>query len=525
MGVTSISANMDDKVIYCYYYRDIDLGESVAPVDLSISVKHQYVTTTNTAQEIVLEQFVVPKDYLETKGLLGVSAVEQTVEFHVLNLRYLDSIFIEIQEVRDGIPVFTRVPVLDSSEENDPPLTTNPERYVEHDENIPEVIPDRNISIEKMDIGILYSLKETDLVLSQASKRIYLVEENGEQYFKQQEYNEQVNKLFIENSITNLLPNPQFLGSTDIPDSWGIDAPGITFNSYLLDGPLSETKIWRIRASNTNVFNAFNSVTLKILNKRDLYSGSTALTFSVYYILKCDVSDIPFNNWTVKFNFYFNNDFIRSEELTSPVSSELNVYKLLAFTLQDIPLSANKYTVELTVDNIDSTDLFDISFYLPQLEALPCATTRTLDNRVEDRYVTGKIFQLNLPFYIWCKTHHITGPGIRGLFSSTTNQVNGFEFLSSNDRLRFKLYDTSGNIQLNVASAIIPLIHANDIVEYGLWVTATLIEFYINGGLLSSHPNTLSIDQNQYYIVGSLEKSNTTINSELMDFNIFRNRY
>jgi len=525
MGTTSISANLDDKVIYCYYYRDIDVGESASAVDLSVTIKHQYVTSTNIAQEIVLEQFVIPKEYLQTTGLLGVSPVEQTIEFHILNLRYLDNIFVEIQEVREGNPILTRVPILNGDEDqvNGDLLPNNPERYPEQDENIPEVVPDRNISIERTDIGVLYSIEETALESSQISRRIYLQEANGEQTFIQQDYNQKSDRIFIENSIDNLLPNPQFLGTGNIPTSWEIDAPGITLNSFLSSGSIDSTNIWRIRASNPNVFSAFNSVTLKTTDIQNLYTGLAALTFSIYYNVQSDI--IPFNNFIARFNFYFNTDFIRTEEVPCAVSEDLDVYRLLVCELQgsQIPIAANKFSFELVIAEIDSTDLFDIEFYLPQVEASSYATTRALDSRIEDRYVTGAVFELNLPFYIWLQTYHITGPGIRGIFSSTTNQVNGLEFSSSNDCLRFKWYDSSGNILLNIASAVIPpSIHVNNVVQYGVMVTATTLDFYINGTLLSSHTNTVVIDQNQYYIVGSLEKSNTTLNSELLDFKILR---
>lgn len=523
MGISSISANMDDKIIHCAYYRDIEQGESYSPVDLTVSVKHQYVNSANVANELILEQFIIPKEYLESSGLMGASPVEQKVEFHVLNLRYLDNIFIEIQEVREGVPILTRVPVLDGDDERVEPLAVNPEKHDEFEENIPEVVPDRNISIQKTDIGILYSLAETELLAGQSSKRIYLVEENGEQIFIQQEYNEVTDRIYIENSIVNFAPNSSFVG-TDIPDLWEIDAPGIILNSYILDGPVESTKLWKIRASNPNIFSAFNSISLKTI-KSNIFSGLTALCFSVYYKLKCE-ADIPFNKWVAKFNFYYNDDFIRSEEIVGTVTPQKNQYILLVFPLggMHVPLTANKYSFELIIDEIDSTDLFDLQFYLPQIESSSWATTRTLDSRVEDKYVTGNIFKLNLPFYLLLKTHYIGGIGARGLAASTINQKNGFEFLSSNDKLRFRWYDATGNALINIASASLPSgVHVGDVVEYGLWVTETAIEFYINNILLSSHANTVNIDQNQSYIIGSLEKSNSTINSELLDFKILRN--
>ena len=523
MGTSSLAANLDGKVIHCAYLRDIQAGESAYPMDLAVSVKHQYVNSVNIVNEIVLEEFVISKDYLETKGLAGVSDVEQALEFHVLNLRYLNDIFIELREVRDSVPVLTRVPVLSDTSDADP-LPVNPMKYAEHDENISEIKPDVNVSIHSNDAGVIYSMSETPLLPIQSSKRIYLVEENGEQIFTQVDYNELSDRIFIENSISNLIPNPQFVGTDkpDKPDAWNVDTAGIVLNSYIQPGDIENTNFWRIRASNSNVFNAFNHVSLLISDKHNMYSGLNALTFSTYYRVSCDSKNIPFNNFNVKLNFFFNDSFIRSEESTLVVTDQLKTWTLLSSTFSEIPLTANKYTLELDLADIDTTELFTLDLYLPQLEASPCATTRTVDSKIQDKLVTGSSFELNPSFFIFARTHFVSGVGNRGLFSSTTNQANGIEFLASNDRLRFKQYGVAGNIVLNFASNHFPALENGSIVDYGIWVTATSINFYLNGVMLSSHPCTFAISQNKSYLVGSLEKSNTTINTELLDFKVLR---
>ena len=523
MGTSSLAANLDGKVIHCTYLRSIETGESTYPVDLSIIVKHQYVTSANIANELVLEQFIIPKEYLETTGLMGVSDVDQTLEFHVINLRYLDNLYIEAREVRDGAPILTRVPVLIGDDDVDA-LPSNPEKYPEHDENRPEVIPEMNISVHNTDSGILYLIQNNELVPIQSSKRIVIQEENGEQNFIQLDYNEVGSSIFIENSFSNLIPNPQFSGSEDVPDQWEIDAPGMVLNSYLVDGEIANTKIWRIRASNTNIFNAFNHVTLSTTDKHDIYSGLKALTFSMYYKVNCESKNIPFSSFKAKINFYFNDDLIRSESIDLAISEDVQTWILLGGSLtgSQIPLSANKYSLELDIVDIVTTELFNVDIYLPQLEPSTYATTRILDAKIQDRFVTGTIFELKPPFYILVKTHYIPGTGIRGLFSSTTNQVAGFEFLASSDHLGFKQYDANGNMLANFASNLFPPININAVITYGLWVTDSGIEFYFNGNLLSSHSCPLVINQNKRYIVGSLEKSNTTINTELLDFKILR---
>jgi len=520
MGISSLSANLDNSVIHCAYYRDIQSGESAYPVDLSVSIRHQYANSTNVLNEIVLEDFIILKDYLNTTGLIGVSDVEQTLEFHVLNLRYLNNLYVEVREIRDGLPVLTRVPILIGDTDADP-LPDNPVKYPEFSENIPEVVPLANISVHRVDSGAMYMLEATPLTPIQSSKRIYLVEENGEQIFKQVDYNETSDRLFIENSITNLLPNPQFLGS-DQPDLWDIEIAGIVLNSNLLIGEIPDTSIWRIRASNSNVFNAFNHITIKTTDKHNIYSGLNALTYSTYYRVSSSSKNIPFNSFNVKVNFYYNDDFISSDESTIAVTSEVDVWVLLDATWSQIPLTANKYSLEFNIIDIDTTELFTLDLYIPQLEASTFATTRTLDSRIQDKFLTGTSFEINLPFFIFVQTHYVAGVGIRGLFSTTTNQANGFEFLASNDTLRFKQYSTTGNVIVNVVSGNFPPLEHNSIVDYGVDVTQTAISFYLNGVMLSTIPCSLSIDQNKNYLVGSLEKSNTTINTELLDFKILR---
>jgi hypothetical protein len=489
-----------------------------------VCVKHRYVNSVNVTKEITLETITIPKSYLETTGLSYLSDVEQTVEFNIINLRYTSDLFIEVHETRDTVPVVTTVAVNKGDDATVEPLTHNPQKDVENDENLPEIKPEVNISDPEMDFStIIYDSLSSDKALNyfQVSRRIYL---DNEQFILQ-EYNERIDRIFVENSITNMVPNPAFLSTNgNIPTSWVMDAPGIIVNSSLIESELSDINRWQLRITNPNLFSAFNSVTLALDGSYPLLPGLNALTFSMYYRIKSTTSVIPFNSFKVRFKFFLDQNEIGSEQVTVTIGPDQNVWELLIATVQgsQININANRYLVDVDVADIDTTDLFNLELYLPQLEPTPFATTRTLESRIQDKYLSER-FTLDLPFYMMTTTYHIIGPGLRGLFSSTESLKDGFEFQVSSDRLFFKQYNVTNAMILNVASSIFNMAEGEE-VTYGVWVDGTVIEFYLNNTLVSSHSATTAIDQTKEFIVGSLERSNSTINSELLDFKVLRVR-
>jgi len=522
LGNTTIVPILDSNTINCTYFRDFMPGEDTNPVDLSVQISHRYLNSANVTNEIVLETFIIPGSYLETSGLSYLSDVEQTVEFNIINLRYLTNLFVTISEIRDGTPIVTTANVNVGDDITVAPLPDNPPEHIINDVGIPPMLPENNVSEpERKFSSIIYDLSgDYQLNFVQISKRIYFY---NEQFFSQ-DYNQTQDQIFIENSIMNMLPNPSFVSTSDTPTNWILEAPALIVNSTVIPSDLPNINVWQLRITNPNLFSPFNTVTVALDAPQTLLQGLNSLSFSTYYRIKSTSNVIPFNNFQVRFIFYLDDIEIGVEQIPVAVEGDQNTWQLLTASLQSsqIKASANKILVEMDISNIDTTDLFNMELYLPQLEPTPFATSRTLDSRIQDTYMTNE-FTLDIPFYVTLQTYHKIGAGIRGLFSTTTNLKNGFEIQVSSDRLFFKQYDASGGMITNVASD--PFILSNgDVVTYGVWVDGTVIEFYLNDVLVSSQAISLNINQTGEFFVGSLERANSTINSELLDFRILRVR-
>lgn len=526
MGTTQIIAVMDRNTIAGQYIRNLDVSDDKDLVDVTIKLIHQFTTPANATEELELQTFVVPASYLTQSGLTAVTPVQQIADFHIANPRYIEDLFIEISETRDTAPIVTRVPVLNGDDATVPVLPDNPFKDPEHEENIREEIPERNISTPEEDINpILYNLDSDDLALVQASKRIFL---EGNVFFSQ-DFNEKLDVIYIENSITNFLPNADFeltgtVGSLEIPQEYTVAAPGMVVSSQVIDGQIENTSIWRTRTTNNNPFNAFDTVTFGLSEKVALFSGINSLTISLFYTVVSDFGVTPFSDFKVRANFYNTiGDLISTEETLVPVGAEGDKWKLLFGTFQgsQIPLAATQFDFEIEIAAIGSTDPFTLQFYLPQAESSPFPTTRTLDNRIHDKYLTTRAIDLKLPLYFVATALHVIGPGIRGLVSSTTDQKDGIQFLASSDTLRVKAFDVTGNLLFNIASDTFSVTEG-DVTEYGLFLDGSTIEFFLNGSSLSTISQSHTLDQTKEICVGSLEASNTTINSVIRGFKILR---
>lgn len=521
MGHTTIVPILDDNTINCTYYRDFMPTEDTSPVDLLVHVSHRYVNSANVTKEITLETFTVPKQYLETTGLAYLSDVEQTVEFNIINLRYLTNLFITINETRDGSPVVTSVAVNVGDDPTVEPLTDNPQKDRENDENIPEILPEIDISTPVREFStVIYEATADTLDFIQISKRIYYQDEK----FLLQEYNQREEKVFIENSIANGLLNPSFAATGNVPTNWTLLAPSMIVSTKVLASSPEGVNIWQLRITNPNLFSAFNTVMVALDTPVDLLAGINALNFSMYYRVKSTSNTAPFSNFNVRFRFFLDQTEMGFEQITVPRIPSQNSWKLLTATLQGslINASANKVLIEIDIADIDTTDLFNLELILPQLETTPFATTRTLGTRIQDTYITEE-FHLDIPFFLTFKTTHKLGSGIRGIFSSTTNLKDGFEIQVSSDRIFFKQYNVTGALIVNVASSPFTYVDGN-LVTYGVWVDGTNLEFYLNNTLVSSHVASVTVDQTKQFIVGSLERANSAINNELLEFKILRDR-
>lgn len=532
MGSTTIIANLDRNVISGEYIRTIAPGEDPAPVDLTLKLTHQYVTPQNTLKEIELHEIEIPADFLKfSTGIPGTMEFQQSAIINIANPRYNENLFIEISEVRDSSPIVTKVSVLDGEDPDyEDTLPEQPYKDPEHETNQPETLPEKNISTPEI-IPFVYTLAEDGTALKQASKRIYLdKDEYQDPLFKTQEYNETIARFFIEDSITNFIPNPTFIAGSDtnLPDKYVIESPGLIVTSNLKAGDIEDTNEWSVRITNPNPFSVFDTATIKNIERSTLLPGLNALTASVYYTVNSDFKETPFTEFNIKFNFYSSaNTLITTQTKTMSVAPEGRDWNVLHATVQgsEIPLTAIEFDLEIEVPGIATSDPFELKFYLPQVESTPYYTTRTLNDRVQDTYETTKFLDLEPKLYFAVKTAaHIIGPGVRGLVSTTTGLKDGFHFLASSDRLRLKAFDTNGACIFNLGSATFTVAEGSE-TEYGAYIDGTNIEFFLNGVSLSTHSQVYNLSQtNIKPKMGSLESSNTTINAELLDWKILNKK-
>jgi len=532
MGTTRIIADIDRNIIHGQYIRTISPGEDITPVDLTVKLIHQFVTPQNTVKEIELKEITVPSRFLKNStGLPGTTSIQQESQINIGHPRYIVDLFLEISEVRESVPVITRVPVLNGLDQEYPSLLPEqPFKDPEHESNVPETLPDRNISTPEL-IPEIYVLAEDDAVVRQSSIRIYLSEDEfGDDLFKTQDYNERVDPLYVENSITNFLPNPGLVpatGTPNTPDKWMADAPGLMLTTKIEDGDIEDTHTWAVRVSNTNPFNAFDTVTITTTEKSTLLPGLNSLTGSLYYTIKSDYKATPFSEFNLKFCFYNSlGDLISTETQVVPVGPEGFNWQILYATVQgsQIPLTATEFKFLIEIPDIGATDPFEFKIYLPQAESSPYFTTRTLTDRVQDTYETSRAVDLKPPVYFSAKAYHVIGPGTRGLVSTTTGLKDGFHFLASSDRLRLKAFDATGLCIFNLGSAAFTVTEG-DAAEYGVYIDGSTVEFFLNGVSLSTHTQAYALDQPMVKpLMGSLESSNTTVNSELLDWKILQRK-
>lgn len=520
MGTTSLSANMDFNVIRGLYRRTISVGESIAIPDVTIALIHRFKNSAGATSEIVLETSFIPAKAIKDTGHLGLSPKTQTLEYMFLNPRYINSLFVEITEVRDNTTEVKRVPVLIGDELAKPAEPTNIIKEREHEENIPVEVPENDISIpEPVLLPVVYLFSKSGLKPSQISARAYL---EGETW-KTQDFGVPAGAIYIENAISNLLPNPIFLGN-DIPTGYTIDGPGITYGSAIKPGPIAGTFIWVVDANNPNLFSPTDHIIFST-GSQPLTALMSKLTFSIYYTLTMlHTGSTPFETFSMSITFF--------DSLMSPVSTndvevtaiESGSWQLLDATW-NVPVTAAYYEVSWGAVGITDTDRFVMQWYLPQLETGASPTTRTKVpaelSRIEDIYHTSSDISLVLPLFFSLKTIHMPASDLRGLVDTTTALTDGFQWaITPTNRLLFRTYSPLGATVASVLSDPFSIAEGEETI-YGIYLDGLKVDFFIDGNLVSSHPVVYPINTNNVLkevVVGSLITSNNTINSKILDF-------
>lgn len=170
---------------------------------------------------------------------------------------------------------------------------------------------------------------------------------------------------------------------------------------------------------------------------------------------------------------------------------------------------------------MDGPELAILDYYLPQVEDSGVATSRALVDRVQDKYMINT--QFKLPVLVKIKTQYVEGFGIRGICDTTTNLKSGFTFAIANNKLNFRLYSSTGVQLYNLFS---PSFSNSGSTEFGVFISDIQVKFYVNQILLSTHPvSMIGYSHNGRMVVGSLDSSNKTVNSEIMSFAIVKEEY
>lgn len=524
---TQVTAAIDRGLISGFYYHT----GSTVPVDLVVKVYHRYVSSNNVQNEVQIEEFNIPSNTLKLTGAVNSSVpLSQQVDFRVNNLKYTENLVIQVDEIRNNSLVSTRVDVMIGDELRIPKNARNPLRSPTHEENQPPeeaTRPDDNIVVPDVNVGgSLYSFKHLGLKLIQSSRKIFLDTSGFPEAFQAQDYNQLSGQIFIENSIKNYLSNSEFSDATTslpvVPLNYIVEAPGFTITSLIVDGPIEGVRTWKLRASNTNSFSAFDTILIKYTPLATIDNGLNSLTASVYYRIASDFGLMPFTIVKIKTNFYDQDQlFISSQEKYLTVGPEDQKWRVLGAAVESVPLTAQFANFSMEVMDVNSTDPFVISLTLPQLEGSTYPTSRALYERIQDQFTTNGPVVLNKPFYAFLKTTHIAGPTSRGLLDNTTVLKEGLQWFVSGEKLYLRVLDASGGVSFSADSAPLSAVEG-DVVEYGVSYDGTDVRFYKNQVLLSTHPISLVLNYNKPIVVGSLLPSNTTINAQLFDFGISR---
>jgi hypothetical protein len=540
---TKVFAILDSNIVQAEYLYRPDIESDVTTTDLRFKLIHHFLNASKVRQEIVLHDLVVPASAVRVSGIPGTTALpKQEASVRLINVRYLNDLELEVSETRSAGDFVTRVPVTYgvNEAEEEVELPSNPIREPEHDENLPPELPviHQDNVVVPVQVVQLYQTPRDPIHIIQASQRFYL----DDQKFKFQDYNQKQTRIFCENSIDNLVVNPKFdpelplnnfppgyiQGLNDphelrVPSGWQINAPGFVITSNLAPGDVKEAFVWSVRASNPSFISAFNKLEFKMPGSVPLIAGLSSLTASIYYQITSLNGTIPFETLAIKIE-YLNiaGTVIGNKTSIQPVGDDLPEWRMLKATATSIPANATHFRISITTDAIESSESFVLKLYIPQVEAAATATTRTLSSRIMDRHETSAI-DIKGPFYLRIKTHHFTGPGIRGLADSCTLQQDGLQFFLAGGKLAAKIFDTAGAMVAFAQSSVVTAADGDEIA-YGLYVDGATAFFFINDALVSSAALVGSADHNKRFLVGTLEASNTGMNSELLDFTVARDR-
>lgn len=511
----ALSAVLDHQTVRVTY-QFLPTGVDNIPTDISFDLIHQFTTSDGARKSIVLQTQKVESKYFRLDGLSGRSELAQIVDVIFQNPRYNDGLFIQASGLRQGTPESEMVSVLLGDREGDflrgGELPSNPARQ-EIPENVPKLEPvspvDNVVVAEPPMRSVLYDVSQVVPFSSVQSGQRYVLVDNK---FTNSPINQPVLRL-MENSITNLAPNPQFMAGILFnnqipPQGYEFLAPGFILNLAAAPGDIPDTNKYRVTGSNPNwSTSAFNTIKLRTIDMVPISYQST-YCYSMYVQ---SLTELPFHGFQISLEFF--DAGLNSLGTVTKSVDRVNDHKVWTrysaiFEPSDILPSAAFAKPSFTTFEVGDGSYFVMEYYAPQLEENFAPTSFVLFDRPQDAYKSIPLV-IDPPFTIIANLPYVDSAGIRGIMEAT-----GIKFIVN----RNYLFAQVGSANLSATFTSGPE------VELALYVSSNSAELLVDRQSIAQVVLSSSQNLNGTAVIGGLLTSNRTINSILNSFVITQGR-
>lgn len=514
MGVTTVSANLDDEMLMVEYMKAFSPQELRTPISLTVELVRRTTTPVGKQLEVVLAAVAVPQEAVRYEDFVESAAIRW------INPRYRDGLHVRLTENR-VTPVVSDVPVLIAVDSVVTPVnpardqraelpqpsdeligTFRPEVMHENDPGFPagynDVVPEPSL------LSIVYSSDVDSLEYTQGDGLRYVVSTDGAISIQDQSW-------ATENSTKNLVPNPGFSPSTQ---PWELHAPGLAVSLLPYDTSLADVRKLRFSVSDPNPFSAMDQMVYSSA-VFDLPSVAPAISMSAYLRLKDSASgqEVVFGvQW-------FGEDGVALTVDEESFQLQNSKYFVLHGARYDAPALAAKAKVFIMARGIVSR--FSLELVWPQVEASDVYTSRVYplnSTRVMNILTTTREVSLEFPLYAKVAIEYKASPTILGLIDTTSSLADGFQLAITGDRLSLVAYDGIGNAEYLSSDPFVATTNAS----FGVWIGAggQNVEFYVDDTLLSSHAlaTPLGVAADRRILVGCLHQSNKTCQTKIVSF-------